>query len=240
MKAKLLMSALILVMAAPVAESQVLIGLLFGDKLNNDRMEFGFNVGLQLGNISGIEGGRFAGNLGLGLFMDYKISDRWIFSPSLLFSSKKGVQDFGPDDQFYPLPDTLGGSYESKRVLRYFDLPLMVSYRFRNRLGIGVGLEVGYLNKARDYYSGDNEHGTIYVTHDIKDSMSRFGFGVVTGLSFHFKGNPGAQIRVNYIHGLTNVYRKETNRKGYNRTVQLGVMIPVKFGVGKKKDDQDQ
>lgn len=239
MKIKIIFLSFLALLIMPSTRSQVLIGLLFGDKLNNDRMEFGFNVGSNIGTISGVEGSKFSSNLCIGLFLDYKISDRWILNTSFLFSSKRGVRNFGPNDQFYPLPDTITADYDSYRILRYIELPVMMSYRFTKKLGVGLGLDFGYMRKAQDFYSEDNANGTIYVSHDIKSFINRFHFGVMAGLHYRFKGDPGAQIRVNYIHGLTNVYRQEYDRTGYHRSVQISVTIPIKFGISKLKEQED-
>ncbi len=239
MKKILLLTSFLWLTLVPLAQSQVLIGLLFGDKLNNDRIEFGFNVSANLSTIDGLAQAKRKGDLGFGLFLDIKLSEKWIASPSFFFVSRKGARDFAVSDQLYPLPDTLQGSYDSQRTLQYFELPVMINYRFAKKFGIGLGFDLAYLNVARDYYVGDTENGTISVTHNIRGDVKHLDFGLVAGLHYHFKGNPGAQIRLNYIYGITNIFRDKNSRKGYNRTLQMGVMIPIKFGMGKGKDEEE-
>ena len=67
----------LLVMGIQQANSQVLIGLLFGEALNRGPIEFGLNI---IGNNSytTIDNGSIRRNkLGFGLYMDYKFSDNF-------------------------------------------------------------------------------------------------------------------------------------------------------------------
>jgi len=48
-------------------QSQVLISLLFGDKLNSDGLEFGLEGGLNFSKISGLEANKSLRALNLGL-----------------------------------------------------------------------------------------------------------------------------------------------------------------------------
>ncbi len=218
-----------------VLHAQILIGLIFGDRLNSNKMEFGLNVSANMTTMSHIDGDKFNNGLAIGLYIDYKFADHFALATSLLFSSPKGIRNFGPEEFFQTLPDSIWNGSKSNRKLSYMDLPLVIQYRPVPQIGIGLGVQTSLLLKAEDSFSHNYEDWDIGAVIDITDNFSRLDFGMVASLNFHFRGDPGVQIRFNYSHGLVNVYNSSTGRTAYNRTFQLGAMIPIKTGV-KKKD----
>ena len=221
-----------------VVHAQVLIGLIFGDRLNSDKMEFGLNVSANMSTMTHIDGDKFNRGLAIGLYIDYKFADHFALATSFLFSSPKGVRDFGPEEYFHPLPDSIWIGSKSIRGLSYMDLPLVVQYRPVPQIGMGLGIQTSLLLKAEDSFNHNYDDWDIGSVIDITDNFNRLDFGLVASLNFHFKGDPGVQIRLNYAHGLVNVYSSSTNRTSYNRTIQLGAMIPIKTGVKKKDKDE--
>ena len=120
------------------------------------------------------------------------------------------------------------------------DLPLVIQYRPVPQIGIGLGVQTSLLLKAEDSFSHSYEDWDIGSVIEVTDNFRRLDFGMVAILNFHFRGNPGVQIRFNYSHGLVNVYNSSTNRTAYNRTIQLGAMIPIKTGIKKKDKDKTE
>ena len=54
-------------------QSQVLIALLLGDKLNSGKIEFGLDGGLNYSSISSLETDNFKSDFNLGFYFDIKI-----------------------------------------------------------------------------------------------------------------------------------------------------------------------
>src|ERR1700744_2807672 len=96
---KYLLFLLLLTLTVPV-KSQVLIALLFGDKLNSDKLEFGLTGGPNFSSISNSSANVKSG-LGLGLYFNFKLSDKWFFHPEALPKSPFG----GKNLPVYPLND---------------------------------------------------------------------------------------------------------------------------------------
>ena len=212
-------------------KSQVLIGLLFGEALNKGPIEFGLNVIANSSTTTIDNGSIYRNKLGLGLYLDYKITDRLILSGAFFFSSPKGEKHFNKNDPLYKLTDTLLVGAKTERRLNYFEFPVIFDYRPFKRIGIGAGGYISYLISAKDYYKvslNDNE-GDVVHERSILSEMNRFDYGVVGSLHYHFKGDPGSQIQFNYLYGLTDILKN--GEKGNNVTFQLGVMIPIKFGL---------
>ena len=98
MKSKQFISALIIVclctsFSFPL-HSQVLISLLFGEKLNSDKMKFGLDGGLNLSNLTGTEGTRFLENFNLGLYFDIRLKENsnWYIHTGALLKSEMGAR----------------------------------------------------------------------------------------------------------------------------------------------------
>ena len=53
------------------SQSQILISLLFGDKLNSPGVEFGLEGGLNYSTISGFESNSYLGNFYLGFYFHW-------------------------------------------------------------------------------------------------------------------------------------------------------------------------
>ena len=59
-------------------QSQVLIALLLGDKLNNGKMEFGLDGGLNFSSISELDANKWKRDFNLGFYFDIKIKNQRI------------------------------------------------------------------------------------------------------------------------------------------------------------------
>ncbi len=68
-----------LVFIGLTSQSQVLISLLLGDKLNSDALEFGLEGGLNYTGISGFESKSLSRNFNLGFYFDIRIKNQWYF-----------------------------------------------------------------------------------------------------------------------------------------------------------------
>ena len=89
---------IILVMAGFVSQSQVLITILLGDKLNSDGLEFGLEGGLNWSNISGLETNSFARKWNLGFYFDIRIKNQWFLYTGVLVKSNSGVDKLKDGD----------------------------------------------------------------------------------------------------------------------------------------------
>src|SRR5512143_1560162 len=121
---KLLLTAIILVMTAQVMQGQVLIALVFGDKLNSDKLKFGLDGGANFSTISNISPSKYTTGFNLGFYFDIllKKDKNWFIHTGVIVKSPMGADGITP----YSLDDTAldslfaGGSIERK--LRYFNV----------------------------------------------------------------------------------------------------------------------
>src|SRR5262252_6503332 len=87
---------LIFFMHTSATHSQVIIALLFGDKLNSGKMEFGLTGGLSISDISNFEDAKSKTGFNLGLYFDIALSDKWYIHPEAVPKFPTGVSNVVP------------------------------------------------------------------------------------------------------------------------------------------------
>jgi len=60
------------------SESQVLLSLIFGDKLNSENIEFGLDGGSSITKISNLDTKKYMSNWYLGFYFDLKIKTHFM------------------------------------------------------------------------------------------------------------------------------------------------------------------
>ena len=98
--------ALSLIILGFTAHSQILISLLFGDKLNSEGLEFGLEGGLNLTNIAGFDDTKSLGNFNLGFYFDIKVKNQWYFYTGVQVKSNFGMKNLSDDDLKFLDADT--------------------------------------------------------------------------------------------------------------------------------------
>ena len=137
------------------AQSQILISILLGDKLNAGNLEFGLEGGYNFANVSGFESNNSLNNFNLGFYFDIKVKENWWFYTGVLVKANLGANKLSVADlerlgmTIYDEP----GTYSQN--LRYFIVPALAKYKFQNRMYLEAGPQFGLLNKAWVEYNSD-------------------------------------------------------------------------------------
>ena len=75
------------------SKSQIIISLLFGNKLNTGKIEFGLDGGLNYSTLEGINGGKYFTGLNLGLYFDIKLKNpSWMIHTGAIMKSPMGIE----------------------------------------------------------------------------------------------------------------------------------------------------
>ncbi len=220
--------------------SQVLISLIFGDKLNNGGVEFGITGGENFGQISGLESTDYYNDWNLGFYFNLRLKESpWLIYTGVLVKSKLGtgltqndVQNLGLST--YP---SLAGSYT--QTMSTFIIPVFLKYRFKNRIHFEVGPQFGLAYKAFVDFDYEENGTTVSIEQNNKSDINRIdlGFGIGTGYRFNNKAT-GATIGLKYYHGFIDVYKNLSGTK--NSALFLQIDIPIGAGdcaQQKKKED---
>jgi hypothetical protein len=225
---KIIYTLLLLVLQQTIY-AQVVIALLFGDKLNSGKLEFGITVGPSLTNITGIEGDAKAG-LNLGLYFNIKINDRLFIHPEGIAKGSFGARNIQPYGTGNDSLDQLFAGGDVKRKIGALSLPILLRYNIKGKWFAEAGPQVDLLLKPKDIFTAKVNDNDLTYTTDIRDEITRLDLGLAAGLIYKLKKDKGMGLGIRYYYGLTDIQKNITGNQR-NTVWQLNVTIPI--GAGK-------
>jgi hypothetical protein len=240
MKKCLLLIAL--VMFGFSAQSQILISLILGDKLNSDKIEFGLDGGINLSTINGLDDAeRFTG-FNLGFYFDIKILKKhpsWMLNTGIIVKSPHGAQDL----PVYSLNDAnLDSSFAGGKILRkisYFNMPILMKYGFKNNFYAKAGVMLGLRYNAYDEFrnSIENDDDLTYINENRK-AYHPIDAGALVGVGYRFMKGTGMNLGVQFYHGFVDITIDDSGSDQYNTGLYITAGIPIgKVKASEKKDE---
>ena len=210
---------LCLLAATRPAQSQVLIGYLFGEKLASPTFNMGFEVGLNFATLDGLDGAERVNKTVFGLFADWRFSEHFHLGAALLPIAGRGAKDITPVLTGDPVIDaqTAGGTME--RAFGYVELPVLVKWAPKRDTGfrLGVGPSFGFVTSAKDRYEATTPDGSDYVLErDIGDEVPGFDIGLSADVEWRF---PILAIAARYTHGLSDLRQAGAAEAVHTRTL---------------------
>ncbi len=242
MRKYLLIIALLFVSAE--SQSQVLISLLLGDKLNSDGLEFGLEGGFNWTKISGMETNTYARKWNLGFYFDIRMKDQWSFYTGVLVKSNLGVDKLTDNDlellgatiykDFNDFSQRAKGDYSQK--INSFIVPVLVKYKFKNNIYVEAGPQFAWMYNAWIEFESDIDGRDAIIKEYNKDNINKVDAGILGGLGYKFRKGPGWTLGAKYYYGFVNVYK---DRDGTNNSaIFLKLNIPI--GAGKKNEKEQK
>ena len=116
------------------SQSQVLISLIMGDKLNSEGLEFGLEGGFNWSNISGLEANKSLSTFNLGYYFNIRLKNQWYLYTGVLVKSKLGVEKLSANDLNFLQTDVYEEEGDYSQVLNYFLVPALAKYKFKNNI----------------------------------------------------------------------------------------------------------
>jgi len=233
---KLLLIAFLL--AGHSGHSQVIISLIFGDKLNSDKIEFGLDGGVNWSTLHGLPDANSLIGFNLGFYFDFKLKDpNWMVNTGVIVKSPMGAEglpvyslnDAGLDSAF------AGGSVQRK--IRYFNVPVMMKYQFKNHLYAKAGIQLGLRAKAFDEFTNTvKDKEDLNYKLKTRDDYHPLDGGLAFGLGYRLMKGNGMNFGLQYYLGLIDVVIDDSTPNQYNRSLYLTAGIPI--GKGKKNGAQ--
>ncbi|HBH22104.1 MAG TPA: PorT family protein [Cytophagales bacterium] len=218
------------------AQSQIIISLLLGDKLNSPNLEFGIEGGLNRSFLSGIEESEGFNHFHLGFYFDIRLkNDLWL-NTGVRVKSNVGARKIAPYSLDDPELDAVFLEGHINRDIRYWYVPVHLKYRFggNKQFFVNVGGQIGLRNKADDiFYNTVNDKDDVTFKLDIRDHIKRIDAGLSGGLGYKFKGN-GMNLGATYYLGLTNIM-KTTDLAQYDyasRNSSMYIYLDIPIGAG--------
>ncbi|OXB11675.1 porin family protein [Flavobacterium reichenbachii] len=233
----------IVLISTTAVQSQVLISLIFGDKLNSPFLEFGLEGGTNFSSISNQESSGTNVGFNLGFYFDFRSKKNpvWMINTGVIVKSPMGANNI----PVYSLNDAgLDATFEGgtvDREIRYFNVPILIKYQFKNNIYFKAGPEVGLLATAFDKFSKDIDKDNIVYKKTIKDQFHVIDAGIAVGAGYHLNIGYGLNITVQYYYGLVPLLKGDSSPTQYNRSLYLTAGIPIGKGkAAKRKAEKEE
>ena len=133
--------------------SQVIISLIFGEKLNSPRVEFGLDGGLSLSQLQGLNPSKPMRTFNLGFYFDLKFKNpAWMLNIGEMVVSYMGAEGISPYSLNNSNLDSVFKGGEVQRKLSYFNTPIFLKYKFKCNIYVKMGLQACLMNMAYDIF----------------------------------------------------------------------------------------
>lgn len=215
------------------ARPQVLISLIFGNKLNTPALEFGLEGGGNWSLISKMDSRTYLSEWNLGFYFDIRLKNKWYLYTGVLVKSRIGLSDLTDKDleNLNVVKIPVSGKYEQR--INYFMVPLLIKYRFPSRFFLAAGPHLALRSKA--WVNFEKSEGDI--EYDIRqfnsDNISKIDAGVMGAMGYKIgRRISSLSIAVKYYYGLVDVYKNIPGSK--NSALFLVVDVPIGAGIKAK------
>jgi hypothetical protein len=214
------------------ANSQVLISLLLGDKLNSDKLEFGLEGGMNWSNTSGFESNSFARFFNMGFYFDMEMKDQWRFYTGVLVKSNVGLNKLTENDRGILGATSWQAKGNYKQVINQFMVPALIKYNFKNHFYVEAGPQFGLRFKGFVEYNSDVEGIEARTREDNKEMLQMLDVGLTGGVGYKLLKGKGWTIGAKYYYGFVDAFKDIPGTK--SSSVNLKVNIPI--GAGKAEE----
>jgi len=225
---RIIVLCLFLLSFSAVSHSQILISLLFGDKLNTPNMDFGLDVGGNMSRLTNLDQSSFSPGMHFGVYLNIRMSDHFYLNPSFYPTYQLGGRKYPVYLTNDANLDAFIDEYEITRNLKYSSLPVILKYKFNNYIFIGAGPQFGFLRKALDKHFFEREDNSLDYYTDILDQMKRLDAGITAGVSAKLNKGTSVTLSFRYYQGFLNTTKNSTGEEIRNRNFQFSIGIPVK------------
>jgi hypothetical protein len=230
---------LLCILCCSTIRSQVLVSILFGDKLNTDKMAFGLVVGPGFSNISNIEGKPRA-ILDLGLYFTIRMKERWQAQIEMLPKVSFGAKDIPAYTVSDPVLDSLYSNGSVTRVIRAMTLSAFPRYKLSDKFFVEAGIQANLRTQANDVFETKVNDNDLKYHNWIKYNVTKVDFGLAGGIIYRFRpAIHSMAIGIRYYAGLTDIM-KYTDGGQMNRSILFNVYIPIGSAKAVAKIQEEQ
>ncbi len=219
----------LLLLTIKLGNSQILISLLLGDKLNSPNVEFGMDGGLSLTNDLGSEKSTFLRTFNLGFYFDFKLkSPNWKLNTGLRVKSNMGANDIPVYSLNNVTSDSIFKDGSISRSLGYFYLPALLKYQFKNQFYIEGGFQAGLRTRAADTFKKSvNEEDDLNFELDVSKQFARLDAGITGGIGYRLMGGNGMNLGIRGYLGLVDISKAALPSSIKNYGWYFNVGIPI-------------
>ena len=220
--------------------SQILLSLIFGDKLNSDELEFGLDGGGSITKISNMDTKAYLRDWYLGYYFDFKTKFNFNIYTGTHIKSRLGVGNLTNVDLEYlgitPIEDidgrTVDGKYSQR--LNTFVVPILIRKYLKNNIYFEAGPQLGLTYKSFVQFEEDTKERESIIKEYNNGLTNWFEAGIACGAGYKLKKGAGWAFGIQYFYGFTDVYK---NRSG---TKNSGFFIRATVPIGRKKAEKER
>ena len=215
-----------------MAQSQILVTLIFGEKLNSEGVEFGLSGGLTRSRINGFSDQRAQTTLNLGFYFDSRLKGQWWLNTGVMVVSRQGTNRISGDELAYFYQDTtididpIVSDGNFGQAMDYFNVPILIKYKHPTHFFVEGGFMLGLRTRAGTYYKASAEKASMEFVYYNQDLFRRIDAGAMFGLGYKLMKGEGMNIGVRYYHGLVDIYKSDETSL-YNQTLYFFADIPI-------------
>jgi hypothetical protein len=218
------------------AQSQVLMSLIFGDKLNSPNIEFGLEGGANFSTISNLENSDYRTDFNLGFYFDFNLKNpSWVFNTGVIVKSTLGANGIAVYSLNNDKLDVVFAEGSVKRKINYFNVPLMIKYKFDNNMFVKAGTQLGLLSRAYDEFSQNYNSEDVEYKNNIRDKIHVIDAGLAFGLGYRLKAGNGINLGLQYYYGLVPLMKGNVDQDQYNRSLYVTAGLPIGKGKAARK-----
>lgn len=232
---------LLFVCLATVSHGQVIISLLFGDKLNSGQVEFGLDGGVNYSWQNNVPYGKSYPVFNLGFYFDIKTKHpMWLIHTGVIVVGSMGAGGLPVYSLNNPDLDNSFASGSVDRSLSYFNVPFMAKRKFNNHFYVEAGPMFGLLYGAKDTFSAEVDGQQLTYVKDINDLYRRLDAGVVVGIGYRLMGGNGMNIGIRGYQGFVNVLAVNPGPSVTNQSLYFNIGIPIGAGKAREREAQKE
>ena len=223
----------ILLCGVQMAQSQALISLVFGNKLNSDKIKFGLEGGVNFANVTNLPTASTSAYFNIGFYFDFKWkeSPNWFLHSGVIVKSTLGanLEPYSLNDENL---DALFVEGDVVRKLNYWNVPFLARYKFKNNIFIEGGPMFGLLYKGVDLFTSEVDGDNLEFKNNIRNEHTRFDIGLEGGIGYQTeKFMNGMNFGARYYQGLLN---SSTTPNADQKNTSYYIYIGLPIGAGEK------
>jgi len=213
--------------------AQVLVALVFGDKLNSGKLEFGLMGGPVISDISNGGGSKSRLGLNLGMYFDIRFNNnQFAIHPEIIVKSALGAKGYTPYPTGDKYVDSLFQYGSLERKFKCISIPIMFRMRVAKLLYLDIGPQLDWMVQAKDHFKIKENGSDAHYFYNINPQITMLDIGMGIGLAYRLKQLGGLSFGARYYKGFTDI-EKVTAGSQKNSAFMLNVYLPI--GAAKMK-----
>lgn len=217
------------------AQSQIIVALLFGDKLNTGKMEFGLVAAPVLTNLTNTDGQTRSG-FNLGLYFNIRPDKKFFVHLELTAKGSLGAKNIAPYPTGNDSLDNLFKDGSVERIIKAFNVTLMGRYILSQHFYLDAGIQPDLMFKPKDIFKSTVNDNDLEYSVKLNDQITRLDFCVAGGLFYRFRPDRRSMgVGIRYVYGLTDINKMQAGTQA-NTAWMATITIPV--GAGKSQENK--